>query len=315
MSKHLSKFKQTSVGVLTALLLASPLTAQAVKITDYSDVGNHWANGALTWAVDNNILVGKSEKRMAPNDYLTRAQLAAMIDRLFGTYKNADLSQYADTVPGSWYYDSVSQAVNMGTFAGYGQNRMGPNDFISREQAIAALARTICLSTGNSKVLTKFPDQNNVSAWACDAVSAMVERQYVVGSNTGNLNPKGNITRAEMAQIMLGIFRSVHNSGELTGTCRNTVLVRGAANIHDAVFEGDPILANDLQDHKLGLNNVTVKGRRIVWSGSEIYINGKFKIVEVLTPQNKNSIKVNFDGLLINDIPLKLAGIFHIIKF
>lgn len=287
MSKHLSKFKQTSVGVLTALLLTSPLAAQAVKITDYSDIGNHWAVSALTWAVDNNVLVGKSGNRMAPNDYLTRAQLAAMIDRLFGTYKSADLSQYVDTIPGSWYYDSVAQAVNMGTFAGYGQNRMGPNDFISREQAISALARTICPATGNSKVLNKFPDQNNVSVWACDAVSAMVERQYVVGSNTGNLNPKGNITRAEMAQIMSSIFRSVHDFGELTGTYRDTVLVRGAANIHDAVFEDDLILANGLRDQKLGLNNVTVKGRLIVWGGSEIHINGKFEIVEVLTPQNK----------------------------
>lgn len=187
MSKHLSKLKQTSVGVMTALLLTSPLAAQAVKITDYSDVGNHWANRALTWAVDNKVLVGKSENRMAPNDYLTRAQLAAMIDRLFGTYKNADLSQYTDTAPGSWYYDSVAQAVNMGTFAGYGQNRMGPNDFISREQAIAALARTVCLSTENSNVLNRFPDKNKVSAWACDSVSAMVECQYVIGSDTGNL--------------------------------------------------------------------------------------------------------------------------------
>ncbi len=295
MSKHLTKFKRATVGALAALILTSPLAAQAAKISDFGDIANHWAHSALVWAVDNGVLAGKAENRMAPDDYLTRAQLAAMIDRLFGTYKNADISQYIDTIPGSWYYDSIAQAVNMGTFAGYGQNRMGPNDFISREQAISALARTICLSTGNSKVLTKFPDQSNVSGWACDAVSAMVERQYVVGGDTGNLNPKGNITRAEMAQIMSSIFRSVYDSGELTGTYRNTVLVRGAANIHDAVFEGDLILANGLQEQKLRLNNVTVKGRLIVWGGSEIRISGKSEIAEIVTPRNDNPVQVIFD--------------------
>lgn len=120
-----------------------PCPARAAKISDYSDAGGHPLRDALTWAVEHDVLARKSENRLAPDDYLTRAQLAAMIGRLFSTYKNADISQYTDTLPGSWCYDSIAQAVNMGTLAGCSASLMKPDDFVSCEQAIAILARML----------------------------------------------------------------------------------------------------------------------------------------------------------------------------
>lgn len=85
----------------------------------------------------------------------------------------------------------------------------------------------------------------------------MVERGY----HDRRLNSKGQITRAEMAQIMSNIFQSVHDAGDLTGTYRDTVLVRGAVSIKDTVFESDLIIANGLGEKTPNLNNITVKGR------------------------------------------------------
>ena len=211
--------------MMVSLLAVNAHAASSNKITDYGDAYGHWAYEALTWAVDNGVMVGTSEDKLNPDGHLTRAQMAAMIDRLFGTYKSADISRYTDVTRGSWYYDYIAQAVNMGTFAGYSNNRMGPEDNITREQAIVVLARTVCLPSAGNSALARFPDRNQVGAWAADAVSAMVERGYVSGYNDGRLNPKGQITRAEMAQIMCNIFQSVHDSGEITGSYQSTVLV------------------------------------------------------------------------------------------
>ena len=95
-------------------------------ITDYGDAYGHWAYEALTWAVDNGVMVGTSGDKPDPDGYLTRAQMAAMIDRLFGTYRSADISRYTDVPHGSWHYDYIAQAVHMGTFAGYSSSRMEP---------------------------------------------------------------------------------------------------------------------------------------------------------------------------------------------
>lgn len=282
--------------MMVSLLAVNAHAANANKITDYGDAYGHWAYEALTWAVDNGVLVGTSEDRLNPDGYLTRAQMTAMIDRLFGTYKSADISRFTDVPRGSWHHDYIAQAVHMGTFAGYSNSRMGPNENITREQAMVVLARTVCLSSAGNSVLTRFPDRNQVGAWAADAVSAMVERGYVSGYRDGRLNPKGQITRAEMAQIMSNIFQSVHDSGDLTGTHRDTVLVRGAVSIKDAVFENDLILANGLGEKILDLNNITVKGRLVVWGGSAVNISGKSTVAGVVTPRNDGPVQVVFDA-------------------
>ena len=282
--------------MMVRLLAVNAHAANTNKITDYGDAYGHWAYEALTWAVDNGVMVGTSEDKLNPDGYLTRAQMAAMIDRLFGTYKSADISRFTDVPRGSWHHDYIAQAVHMGTFAGYSNSRMGPNENITREQAMVVLARTVCLPSAGNSALARFPDRNQVGAWAADAVAAMVERGYVSGYRDGRLNPKGQITRAEMAQIMNNIFQSVHDSGDLTGTYRDTVLIRGAVSIQDAVFESDLILANGLGEKALGLNNITVKGRLVVWGGSAVNISGKSTVAGVVTPRNDGPVQVVFDA-------------------
>ena len=229
--------KRILSGLLALILLfLIVIPAHAADITDYGDAQDHWAYEALTWAVNEGVVVGTSENKIDPDGYLTRAQMAAMIDRLFGTYKGADISRYTDVTRGSWYYDYIAQAVNMGTFNGYSDSRMGPEDNITREQAMTVLARTICLPDASREALARFPDRNDIGTWAYDSIAALAERGYISGYANGWLKPKNYITRAEMVQIMCNIFQSIHDSGEIAGNYQSTVLVRGEANIHDAVF-------------------------------------------------------------------------------
>ena len=44
--------------MMVSLLAANAHAANTRKITDYGDTYSHWAYGALTWAVDNGVLVG-----------------------------------------------------------------------------------------------------------------------------------------------------------------------------------------------------------------------------------------------------------------
>lgn len=284
-------------GVLAATMTASllALPAQAASISDFTDVEGHWAYDALEWAVENDVLAGKDHDTMDPDGLLTRAQMATMMDRLYGTYKNADISHYTDVVTGSWYYNYIAQAVNMGTLAGYGNGLMKPNDYITREQAVVVIARTLCLMAASSEDLTEFPDANQVGSWAYDDICAMVEREFVAGYSNGYLGPKDNITRAQMAQILARIFSHIYESGTLTGEYDDIVLVRGDVDIHDAVFNGDLIIANGLAEGKLTLEDVTIKGNLIVWGGSKVYVDGKSEVSGVITPRNDGDVQVIFD--------------------
>ena len=284
-------------GALAAAIIASSMVvpAQAVSLSDYSDVDGHWAYGALDWAVESGILTGKDSDTMDPDGLLTRAEMATMMDRLYGTYKNADISHYTDVVTDSWYYNYIAQAVNMGTLDGYGAGRMRPDDYITREQAVVVIARTLCLMTASKENLSQFPDANEIGAWAYDDLCAMVEREFIAGYPDGGLGPKDHMTRAEMAQVLSRIFSHIYESGTLTGEYDDVVLVRGDVDIHDAVFNGDLIIANGVAEQKLTLEDVTIKGRLVVWGGSKIYVNGKSDVSGVVTPRNDGTVQVIFD--------------------
>lgn len=207
-----SKLRRCGPLLLAGVLMVNslPIGALAANIRDFKDVDGHWAYNALDWAVENGVMTGTSEDTMSPDGFLTRAQMATMIDRLYGAYKGADISAFTDVAMGSWYYDYIAQAVQMGTLAGYDGNIMRPNDHITREQAIVVIARALCLMMEYDEDLSKFSDAGLVGSWAYADICRMVEREFVAGYPNGALGPKDNITRAQMAQILARIFGHIH---------------------------------------------------------------------------------------------------------
>ena len=292
-----SKLRRCGPLLLAGVLMVNslPIGALAANIRDFKDVDGHWAYNALDWAVENGVMTGTSEDTMSPDGFLTRAQMATMIDRLYGAYKGADISAFTDVAMGSWYYDYIAQAVQMGTLAGYDGNIMRPNDHITREQAIVVIARALCLMMEYDEDLSKFSDAGLVGSWAYADICRMVEREFVAGYPNGALGPKDNITRAQMAQILARIFGHIHERGTLTGEYDDIVLVRGDVDIRDAVFNGDLIIANSLAEQELTLEDVTVKGNLVVWGGSKIHVEGKSDIAGVVTPRNDGDVQVIFD--------------------
>ena len=98
------------LAVVTCLSLA--VSASAASISDFKDVDTKaWYAEAVTAAVDNGLLYGKSKTQLDPNGLLTRAEMAAITNRSFGCYKTADISAYKDVAKGKWYYNDVALAV------------------------------------------------------------------------------------------------------------------------------------------------------------------------------------------------------------
>ena len=170
---------------------------------------NNWSTKALENAVKNGLLKGDNGK-ILPNANLTRAQMATIVNRAFGTTEKASLSSYTDVAANSWYYDDMAKAVQMKTFVGSG-DKLNPDSNITREEAFVVLTRAIKLSGANQSTLDKFPDKALVSRWAKDAAASLISAGYISGSN-GQLNPKQDITRAEFAQIMDNILMVCHKS-------------------------------------------------------------------------------------------------------
>ena len=211
------KKRVLSLGIVLTMMASSMQTFAE----DYSDMPTGWSNAAMTYAVNNGYIKGSNGK-LNPQGLATRAQVASIFARVLKLEDKTDLSSYTDVNASQWYYDDLAKAVDAGLFKG-SDNKLRPNDNITREEVMAIIARAYDL-TGENANLSAFTDGSTVSSWAVNAVSALVENGIVNGSN-GKLNPKTNITREEFAQLLYNCenkFGADEESTEITTDAEDT---------------------------------------------------------------------------------------------
>ena len=147
---------------------------------------------------------------------------------------------------------------------------MAPDAPITREEAMTVVARALELDYDSySKTdLSKFSDRNKISNWALPYVRAMIGADYIHGRTKG-LEPLDNITRAEFAQIFANIIGSyITVKGTYDKDIKGSVLIRtDDVTLKDMTVDGDLIVGCGAADGKIVLDNVTVKGRLLVWGG------------------------------------------------
>lgn len=261
------KKKQTLALLLAGAMLVP--NAFAASPEDFHDFPTDWSAAGLRRAVDNGLLNG-ANGRIDGAGLLTRAQMAAIINRAFAAKKTADLSGYNDVSADAWYRSDLAAAVAMGTFQG-ANGQLNPERPITREEAFTVLARAFAHESGSTASLNVFSDSASVSSWAADSAAALVENGYVNGAN-GALNPKSNITRAEFAKIISDMASTYADaSASLPETVDGSLIVRdNSVSLAGKTINGDLIIADGVS--QIDLSNVTVTGR-ILLRGGESGVN------------------------------------------
>ena len=286
---------------LSLAVSASAANTVNRKATDFRDFDKSaWYAEAVSAAVDNGLLYGKSSTMLDPNGDMTRAEMAAIINRSFGCYKAADISQYKDVSKSKWYYKDVALAVQMGTYNGRSSSSMAPDSPITRQEAMTVVARALELDYDSySKTdLSTFSDRSEISNWAMPYVRAMVGADYIHGRGKV-LAPLDNITRAEFAQIFANIIGSyITVKGTYDKDIKGSVLIRtDEVTLQNMTVEGDLIIGCGAADGKITLDNVTVKGRLLVWGGGTkaVYCNAGTNMPAVVVARVDDAVKVIYD--------------------
>lgn len=292
---------------LTALILALVLCAGMMTYASAADMGNFtdvdpaaWYYEAVGEAVDNGLLIGKGEGVLAPLGSLTRAEMAAVINRAFGTYVEGDISHFTDVPEGSWYEEDMAMAWHMGTYIGTGTHTMSPSANITRQEAMTVVARALQLDLENygDTSLSAFADAGAISGWALPYVRAMVGAGYIQGWDS-KLFPRDAITRAEFAQVFANIIGEyLTEPGTYTQDYEGNLLVRtDDVILQDLTVDGDLILGCGAADGAVTLDNVTVTGRVVVWGGGTdaVRMGNGTDVADLIVCRVDGPVKVIFD--------------------
>ena len=259
-----------------ALIMAACMMLFSVPFAHAEQTGfvdmpgeGHWSYAALNSAVENGILNGNNN-HLYPNRALTRAQMAAIINRVFGAEEQADISAFQDVKAGDWFSADLAKAVCMGTFQGNG-NMLYPNRDIKRQEVMAVLARALKLDTADTSNLDNYQDSDQIADYAKGAVAAMLRSGYVSGYADNTIRPQNSLTREQMAQILYNIFQKyVKTAGTYTGDEAGNVMVNvPEVTIKDASISGDLIIGDGVGSGTVTLDHVTVSGRVLVRGGGE----------------------------------------------
>lgn len=213
-----------------------------------------WYQAALDFACDHRILLGDPSGNMMPNDNATRAQMAAMLVRVFGCTAGKDIAHFTDVSTTAWYYSELSTAAQMNIFSGYGDGTMGPNRSITRQEAMVVIARAFAVPDGTAADIQAFRDASSVGSWAVAKVGGLVKAGIVHGDN-GRLHPTASITRAEIAQMLYNLgLQFCSDAAALPASGR--VIYTGAAPLTADAFTGTLYLGGPA-GRDLGSMNIT----------------------------------------------------------
>ncbi|MBQ2896936.1 MAG: InlB B-repeat-containing protein [Clostridia bacterium] len=278
----------------TALPVFADNSVPADSLYGFVDFPTGWSKTAMAHAVENGLIYGKTSERIYPHDNLTRAEMATIINRAFGSTVTKDISAFADVSQSQWYYNDIKKAYNMQTLYGDAGGTMRPDAFIIREEAIAIVARAMVLSGYAASNLDKFKDKADISDWAIDPLASMAACGYVNGDEKSNMNPKAFITREEFAQLLHNIIKHYYNEEDGITTFKGNVMVnKPFTSLSNLVINGDLILGDGVGTSTIVLKNVKVTGRILIRGATHIsFENSNFE--GGVTVKNVNDV-VHFD--------------------
>ncbi|MGN0181965.1 MAG: S-layer homology domain-containing protein [Candidatus Ornithomonoglobus sp.] len=266
--------KVLSFAAAMALCMGIGVSASA-----FSDMPDGEMGEALQRAVDVGLMDGVTTDLIAPNDNITRAQMATIIVRAFNATDSSS-TKFNDVAADAWYADYVSKASAMGAFEGDDDNNFNPENNITFQETYIVLSRMFgfeayksskgMVSDCDESVLNTFSDKDEVASWAKNYA------KYIVGNGgwngiDGKLKPTSSITRGEFAILMDRIVTTyIDEPGTYTNLPDGLTMVRcGGVTIDGLNTSHNLIITYGVDEEGCKVVNSTVNGVTLVLGGKD----------------------------------------------
>lgn len=253
-------FKRTVAVLLCAMLLLG-----AVPLDLLPRASAAWYDQYMGQLKENGVMMDGR-----PNDTITRAEMAAVLNRAFGFRKTGPIP-FTDVSPKAWYYNDIVVSYNEGIMSGTSRTTASPRDPVTREQALALIGRCLRYDE-NAGEVTDFTDGKNFSNWSSIYVRSALLAGVINGTGNGSFRPKGASTRGEIAKMLsIAMGELVSSSGvtELGGVFGNVTVNAPNVTLRNTTIAGDLYLTGGVGLGNVILDNVRVLGRIIVAGGGE----------------------------------------------
>ena len=175
----------------------------ANPFTDVSE--KDWFYGDVMFVYENGLMLGASKALFSAHGTATRGMMATILWRMEGSPVPKGKNSFTDVEAGKWYADAITWTAENSIFAGYGKDKFGPDDPITREQLAAIFYRYADYKGYDLTVkgnLDKFKDADKITDYAKTAMQWAVGSGLMKGKSGNLLDSQGTATRAEIAAML-----------------------------------------------------------------------------------------------------------------
>lgn len=200
---------KTSFSNVSPILAISPVLGKIkpvpAKIVDFLDVPKvFWARPYIEALAKRGVLSGYEDGNFRPNQVVTRAEFASLLQKAFDQKVVVPGQKYKDISDRFWASSAIQETTRSGFLSGYPDNTFRPQKQISKVEALVSLTNGLDLTAKEtaSQVLKTYQDAKTIPKYATDIIAVATEYGLVVNyPNRQILNPNKPLTRAEAAAL------------------------------------------------------------------------------------------------------------------
>ena len=234
-----------SAPLAEAVKSVNTTTAQATpannQIAQASDVAGNWAEPFIRVLVEKGIIAGYPDGTFKPDQAITRAEFAALLNKAFDLQPIRAARKFKDVPNRFWGAAVVQKAYQSGFLAGYPNGTFAPNQNIIRIQSLVSLINGSKLEpSGTLDLNSVFGDAAQVPSYGQNALIAATQRCVAVSVEYdssklpgGNFGPNTVATRADVAAY---IHQVLVGSGKLTALDKSNAANKYIASCPNGVY-------------------------------------------------------------------------------
>lgn len=172
---------------------------------DESRITEHWGYDALNFCISSGYMDLTEDGRWAPNRYVIRGDFVTALGKACGvmsSYPTDRICVYGDVSSLDLRAPYIMWAYDAALMIGSGSN-FEPENTLTREQMATVVARYLSARGDDIHVssLRNYADSDKISSWAEQGIRICTGAGLLQGAG-GRFNPKGKLTRAEIATVL-----------------------------------------------------------------------------------------------------------------
>ena len=295
----MAKNVQSGIIAFTlCILILIPVNVFAGQVSN--DYTGHWAEKQINSFIEKGIASPYKDGTFKPDKAITRAEIAAMVNKAFGLVEKTE-TNFKDVKAEDSYYSDMAIAKKAGYLTGFPDGSVKPDSGMSRQEYAIIISRLLKLDIElYLEEADKFKDAAHIPGWSKGAIGAAVKFGYMNGLPGDIFDPAGSITRGQAVAVLERCYLDrIKVAYDKPGRySAKTVGGSVAINASDVVLEdttitGNLVIGEGVGDGNVRLRNVVVKGKTIVRGGgiNSIIIEDS-EITSIIIIKEDNKVRV-----------------------